>query len=333
MRHRLVIAGVALAFAVSSVPLYRMVRQEFIPSGVDEAEFEVGITAPEGTSVAAMNEVAIGARKGDPQPADGDAGAVDGRRHVPVGGEPGRDVRAHRAARGTRVQLGAAGQGHRHAQSAAPRSAATTRRARSCRWSARGRGSSRDLRVQVRNIPSFNFAGGRTDLDLALRGPDLKALADYGEQLRLKAPELGHRRRRHHAEVEQAGAAGGDRSRARRRSRGRHPGHRHGAAPDGRRRRSRDALPRRRRQRRLRRAAAPDRRRPQRPRHDLAPARAAAERRAGAARQPREDRRARSAVAHRSHGPPAPGQPPRQRRRRLRAGGSPCRRCRRGRRR
>ncbi len=48
-----------------------------------------------------------------------------------------------------------------------------------------------DLRVQVRNIPSFNFAGGRTDLDLALRGPDLKALADYGEKLRLQAPDLG----------------------------------------------------------------------------------------------------------------------------------------------
>ena len=33
-----------------------MVRQEFIPGGVDEAQFEMNVTAPEGASPAAMNE-------------------------------------------------------------------------------------------------------------------------------------------------------------------------------------------------------------------------------------------------------------------------------------
>ncbi len=42
--------------ALSSIPLYGLVRQEYVPSDVDEAEFEGNINAPEGTSLAAMDE-------------------------------------------------------------------------------------------------------------------------------------------------------------------------------------------------------------------------------------------------------------------------------------
>ncbi len=48
-----------------------------------------------------------------------------------------------------------------------------------------------ELRGNVRNIQSLNLGGGRCDLDLAIRGPELTRLAEYGERLRLKAPELG----------------------------------------------------------------------------------------------------------------------------------------------
>ena len=40
----------------TSLPLYRSVKQEFIPTNVDEAEFEVNINGPEGTNLAVMNE-------------------------------------------------------------------------------------------------------------------------------------------------------------------------------------------------------------------------------------------------------------------------------------
>src|SRR5205814_2135818 len=56
MRHRAVVSVLALAVIASSVPLYRSVKQEFIPSNVDEAEFEFSVTAPEGTNLASMNE-------------------------------------------------------------------------------------------------------------------------------------------------------------------------------------------------------------------------------------------------------------------------------------
>ena len=57
MRHRLAVALVSLAVVFSSIPLYRAVKQEFIPTNVDEAEFQVGVSGPEGTNLAVMNEV------------------------------------------------------------------------------------------------------------------------------------------------------------------------------------------------------------------------------------------------------------------------------------
>ena len=58
MRHRLLVSAVALAVMLSSIPLYRVVRQEFTPSNTDEGEFEVSLTGREGTSLAAMDDVA-----------------------------------------------------------------------------------------------------------------------------------------------------------------------------------------------------------------------------------------------------------------------------------
>src|SRR5262249_14307444 len=57
MRYRFLVALVALAVIATSVPLYTALKQEYIPSDVDEAEFEIGVTGPEGMSLAARNEV------------------------------------------------------------------------------------------------------------------------------------------------------------------------------------------------------------------------------------------------------------------------------------
>src|SRR6059058_3685128 len=56
MRHRAAVAVIAIVVALSSIPLYRVVKQEYIPTDVDEAEFDVNINAPEGTNIDAMNE-------------------------------------------------------------------------------------------------------------------------------------------------------------------------------------------------------------------------------------------------------------------------------------
>jgi hydrophobic/amphiphilic exporter-1 (mainly G- bacteria), HAE1 family len=46
LRYRVVVSVLALAVIASSVPLYSWVKQEYIPSDVDEAEFQVTVTAP-----------------------------------------------------------------------------------------------------------------------------------------------------------------------------------------------------------------------------------------------------------------------------------------------
>ena len=56
MRHRMAVALIALGTVLTSIPLYRAVKQEFIPTNVDEAEFEVSVNGPEGTNLAVMNE-------------------------------------------------------------------------------------------------------------------------------------------------------------------------------------------------------------------------------------------------------------------------------------
>src|SRR4029453_6378204 len=55
MRHRIAVALVALVVISTSIPLYRSVKQEFIPTNVDEAEFEVNGNGPEGTNIEVMN--------------------------------------------------------------------------------------------------------------------------------------------------------------------------------------------------------------------------------------------------------------------------------------
>src|SRR6058998_2982798 len=56
MRHRWVIVVVSVVVLASTVPIYRSVKQEYIPSDVDESEFEMIVFGPEGLSLAAMDE-------------------------------------------------------------------------------------------------------------------------------------------------------------------------------------------------------------------------------------------------------------------------------------
>lgn len=190
MRHRLAVSVVALGIMASSVPLYGIVRQEYLPSDVDEAEFEINVTAPLGASLAAMDEVM--------RQVSDDISKVKGVRTVMVN------------AGGGFINSVSSGTGYVRI---APHEERTFSISRLWRETLSGHPLKafegnytqrdvmmdvrktlkkyRDLRCSVRNIPSFNIGGGNWDIDFTLKGPDLNMLSQYGEALRLKSAQLG----------------------------------------------------------------------------------------------------------------------------------------------
>jgi HAE1 family hydrophobic/amphiphilic exporter-1 len=191
MRHRIVVAVVAIAVVLTSVPLYRAVKQEFIPTNVDEAEFEVSVNGPEGTNLAVMNETLSAMEK--------DMLSTPGVRLVlsSVGGN----------------FLGGVNQGGAYIR-IAPHEERTFSLTKLWRETKKGNPLNAfkgnygqqdvmteirkrlqkyaPMRIGVRNAQSFNFgAGGRSDIDYVFRGPDIVALAGYADDLVEKSKTLG----------------------------------------------------------------------------------------------------------------------------------------------
>ncbi|MEW6297697.1 MAG: efflux RND transporter permease subunit [Thermodesulfobacteriota bacterium] len=190
MRNRTAVALLALGVVLSSLPLYALVRQEYIPSDVDEAEFDVNVTAPEGASLAAMDGVM--------RAVEADLRATPGVRLVltSIGGgflgnvnQGGAYVRvaphAERTFSLTRLWHGLL----RGEPLAAWRGNYTQRDV--MQEIRRRLGKYPDLRASVRNAPTFNIGGGNWDIDFVIRGPDLQALAWYADRLRDASRELG----------------------------------------------------------------------------------------------------------------------------------------------
>jgi HAE1 family hydrophobic/amphiphilic exporter-1 len=191
LEHRSVVAVVAVLVIISAYPLYGLVRQEFIPTDVDEAEFQLQVTAPEGTSTAAMDDIL--------RAIDRDVRQIPGVRTVlsTTGG-------------GFLAQVNSGNAYVRIAPHAERRFSFTRLLAGIVRLDPmsafRGNYSQRqimqrvrevlrtypDLRTSVRNIQSFNIGGGgNSEFDFVIRGPELARLSEYGEALRARAADLG----------------------------------------------------------------------------------------------------------------------------------------------
>jgi HAE1 family hydrophobic/amphiphilic exporter-1 len=191
MRHRLAVALIAIVTVLTSVPLYRAVKQEFIPTNVDEAEFEVSVNGPEGTNLAVMNQVITAMEKDILETpgvrlvlssAGGSflGGVNQGNAYVRIAPHEERILSFSKfwtelkkgtplnAFRGNYTQQDVMVEVRRRLQKYAP------------------------MRIGVRNAQSFNFgAGGRTDIDFVIRGPDIVALAGYADDLVERSKKLG----------------------------------------------------------------------------------------------------------------------------------------------
>src|SRR5438132_1840619 len=190
MRHRWVIVVVSVLTLASAVPIYRQVKQEYIPSDVDESEFEVLVFGPEKMSLAAMDD-AMQALAKEARETKGIAlvlasgggsflGKVNqGYMYVRTVSHEERTLTPGRIWKGLiHGRPLEAFQGN-YSQ----REVMVALRQRFRKFT--------DMRTQVRNIAGFNIGGGTFDIDLALRGPELEKLSEYGEILKAKARDIG----------------------------------------------------------------------------------------------------------------------------------------------
>ena len=190
MRRRGKVSFFALLVVASSVPLYGLVKQEYIPSDVDEAEFEVRVTAPLDASITAMDEVM--------RRIDAELRALPSVRTVLVtagssfiggvnSGQAFVRIAPHDERTFSLTRLG------KETLSGNPlRAFQNNYTQREVMQEVRKRLKKfRELRISVRNMPAFNIGGGNFDIDLAIQGPDLEALEKYTKELKRRAGQLG----------------------------------------------------------------------------------------------------------------------------------------------
>jgi HAE1 family hydrophobic/amphiphilic exporter-1 len=183
MRFRVVTAVVAALIMASSIPLYTSLRQDYLPSDVDEGEFQITVNAPSGTAFPSMLEATarIDERiRTHPAVAltlastgGGFAGQVNQAdiyvRLVPF------ESRVFSVGRLWRELLAG------HPLGAWKGNTDQTRVMQDLRRTLR---AIPDVRIAVRSYPAFNIGGGNNDIDFNIRGPELERIADYANRLR-----------------------------------------------------------------------------------------------------------------------------------------------------
>lgn len=188
LRHRLAVTIFSLLVMASSFPLYNTVKQEFTPAETDEGEFDVSLSAKEGTGLYAMDELL---KRAEAE-----------LRGMPV-------IRVMLASVGAGGPTTTVNQGRIYVRLAPhqERVFSFSRLLSFQPWKAwqnnvsqrevmqeirRRLRSISEVRVAVRTpSSSINVGGPSYELDVALLGPDLNVLLNYAERLRDQSTKLG----------------------------------------------------------------------------------------------------------------------------------------------
>jgi len=188
MRYRWVVLLISLAVLASNVPLYQMVKQDYIPTNVDESEFEISMQAREGTSLTSMDETIhqVEALLSDMPGVELTLATVGTRGFGAV----------NRAEVYVRLQdittraffFGRFWRGLRSGDPAEAFRGNFTQRDMMARIRARLK-QIKDIRVSVRNLTSLR-QGAPVDIDFSITGPDIARLAEFSEKLRVKATQI-----------------------------------------------------------------------------------------------------------------------------------------------
>jgi HAE1 family hydrophobic/amphiphilic exporter-1 len=188
MRHRWLVLLISLAVVAANVPLYGLVKQDYIPTNVDESEFEVRLTALEGASLGAMDEaMGIAEREVREVPgvelllatvgSRGLASVNRGEIYVRLADITTRSFSLARLWRG--LLKGDPGEAFRGNFS--QRDKMTEIRKRLNRLP--------DMIVSVRNLTSLR-QGAPVDIDFSITGPDIETLVEFSDKLKTKAAEI-----------------------------------------------------------------------------------------------------------------------------------------------
>ena len=170
MRHRWIVAAVAGVVLLSSVPLMRMAHKNFLPQD-DQAEFEINVRAPEGTSLESTdvitNRVAAAVRERLPEVA---------YTLVTIAGDPAKTrnisniyVRLTPIEQRRRDQFAVMADARTHIL---PELTST-------------------LRTSVQPVATIGGSGAQAaDVQFVINGPDLKTLEDVSQQLLARVKSL-----------------------------------------------------------------------------------------------------------------------------------------------
>jgi len=188
MRYRWGVLAIGLAVVAANYPLYKLVKQDYIPTNVDESEFEVSVTAPEGATIRTM-DATMQAIEAEIRQVDGVTTLLT---TVGTGGLPRvnaaqiyvrlKDIEERLFSLGRLWRETLAGQ-----PMAAFRGNFTQRekmqeiRRRLAKFD--------DLEIGVRNQTALR-QGAPVDIDFCIVGPDLEQLSAYSTQLRKKAQAI-----------------------------------------------------------------------------------------------------------------------------------------------
>jgi HAE1 family hydrophobic/amphiphilic exporter-1 len=189
MHHRLAVIVLSVAIVFSSVPLYKSIRQEYIPSNADEGEFDLFITVPEGLSINALDDLS--------HKLEDELKAVPAIQNVlvSVGGGLGglNSLRAYVQLIPHEERIFSLGRFVHDLVRLHPQTAFRNNHSQSdVTQEIRKRMKKySDLRLSVRSTQSFRIGGSSAELDFSLLGPELDVLDKYASQLRDRAPELG----------------------------------------------------------------------------------------------------------------------------------------------
>lgn len=188
MRYRFVTLLLCIATTWTNVPLYSWVKQDYIPTNVDESEFEVGVNAKEGASLTAMESAlqsfekelkavpgvsfvlaTVGSR--------GTGGTNNGSIYVRLIDASERTFSLQRLWKGVlEGNPKAAFEGNFTQQE---KMAEIRKRL----------GRNPDVRLSVRNLSSLR-QGPNVDIDFSVTGPDIQRLSQFSDQLRQKATTI-----------------------------------------------------------------------------------------------------------------------------------------------